>query len=318
MADASTQTTGDKGTQAAAPAGTPTPQAPAPAPEKGAKDGWDRMGVSLDDLPVVGEEGQGDGKGEPENGESTDEGGEPANPENQPPAGSELKTKAGRVFKDPTELLTAYENSSSEGMRLASDIKAAKAVQDSLNAKLQETNAALVELQEYVSTTGTFPGAKTPDEVAADEERYNYYSDKRSWENKRSEFTKRITNAKKEAEDYAKSVRTAIEQTESKMAADPQAFPGFSNTADLRKEILANSPHLDNRPDTPYVAYYIARGLMADREGAEKTRLEKESAAKAAAEAEALSRQAGGRWRCPCRETCAERQNRIGPDRGRL
>lgn len=294
MANASTQTTDNTGAHTAAPAGNPQPgttQAPAAPP----RDAWDKMGVSLDDLPIVGDP-KTDTKADPVDGKPSDDGGEPAKTDGQPTDGSELKTKAGRSFKDPTELLSAYENSSSEGIHLAAELKTSKVAHEQLNTRLQEANASLTELQDYVSTTGTFPGAKTPDEVSAmtEEERYNYYSDKRSWDSKRTEYSNRIANAKKEAADYAKSVRATIDTTEKAMAADAAAYPGFSDMADLRTEILTNSPHLDNRSDTPYVSYFIAKGLVAGREGAEKARLERESTDKAKAEADAASRQAGG------------------------
>ncbi len=300
MTGNASETTGSAGAQTAAPAGTntQTPQAPTPAaaaPDKGGqRDAWDRMGVSLDDLPVV-EGGNEEGEATAE-GNTNEDGGEPAKPEAKPDTGSELTTKAGRVFKTPTELLTAYENSSNEGVRLAAEIKTIKAAHEALNGQLQEANKALMELQEYVSTTGTFPGAKTPDEVAAmtEEERYNYYSDKRAWEAKRTEYSNRISNAKKAAEEYAKNVRSIIDRTEREMAADTAAYPGFTDMAELRGEILKNSPHLDNKPDTPYVTYFIAKGLLAGREAAEKARLEAESQQKAKADAEAASRQAGG------------------------
>lgn len=300
MANESTQTAGNAGTATAAPAAPATQAAPAaaPAPAKGgARDAWDRMGVALEDLPIIGADpAKGGEKPEPEKGEPEDDGGEPADTGAQPPAGTELKTKAGRTFKDPTELLSAYENSSTEGMRLATDLKAAKAVHESLNAKLQEASKALTEMQEYVSTTGTFPGAKSQEDVAAmtEEERYNYYSEKRSWEQKRMEYANRIKNAKTEAEDYAKQVKTTIERTEHAMAADTESYPGFTETAALRAELLKNSPHLDGRADTPYVTYFIAKGLMAGRAEAEKARLEAESQRRAKSESEAASRQAGG------------------------
>ncbi len=289
----STQTTGNAAA-APAPAGEKTPATPAPAPEGGkARDAWDRMGVSLDDLPVVG------GKKEtpaPEAGETEGEGGEPAKPTAQPPAESKLMTKAGRVFKDPAELLTAYENSSTEGMRLATELKTSKASMEAMNARLQEANTALTELQDYIGQTGVFPGAKTQEEIAAmtEEERYNYYSDKRAWDDKRKAYSERIANAKKESEEYAKMVRNAISRIEQEMAADAVAYPGFTDTATLRTEILKNSPHLDNRPDTPHVTYFIAQGLLAMREKAEAERLEAASKQKAKDESGAAGQAAGG------------------------
>ena len=287
MAKEGTQTTGSEATA------QPTPQA---APAEG-RDAWDKMGVSLDDLPLI-QGGDKQEANEPKvtDGTTTENDGEPAKTEATAPAGSELKTKAGRVFKDPTELLTAYENSSEEGIRLHNEMKSMKLAQDALNTQLQEANKALVELQEYVSTSGTFPGAKSPEEVAAmtEEERYNYYSSKREWDGKRKAYTDRITNAKKEAEEYAQSVKASIARTEQEMASDSERYPGFTDMAPLRTEILKNSPHLDGRTDTPYVTYFIAKGIMADREKAEAKRLEKESTDQAKAKADAAARQAGG------------------------
>lgn len=295
MANASTQTAGTVTTGApaaqAAPAGSPAPSPAAPTAAPAGHDAWDKMGVSLDDLPIVGQEA-----GEPDKADTAADGGEPAKPEGQAAAEGGLKTKAGRVFKDSAELLETYENSSTEGLRLASDLKTMKVAHEALNAKLQEANAALMELQDYVGTAGIFPGAKTPDEVAAmtEEEKYNYYFTKREWENKRTAYSKRIEGAKKESEDYARSVKAAIADTEHTLAGDTVNYPGFTESAHLRAEILKNSPHLDNRSDTPYVTYFIAQGLLAGREKSESVRLEGESKKQAAAKAAAEAGQVAG------------------------
>jgi hypothetical protein len=93
-----------------------------------------------------------------------------------------LKTKSGREFKDPTELLTAYENSSVEALRLAAYEKTAKLTLDDMGSKLQAANNALLELQS-VAGNGLFPGLKSTEELEAmpEEDRQNYYLDKLDW-----------------------------------------------------------------------------------------------------------------------------------------
>ncbi len=113
------------------------------------------------------------------------------------PAPNVLKTKSGREFKDPTELLTAYENSSTEALRLAAFEKTAKFAQEDMQSKLQAANNAILELQS-VAGTGLFPGLKSTEDLEAmsEEDRQIYYLDKRDWSKQQEAFRARASASK--------------------------------------------------------------------------------------------------------------------------
>ena len=78
------------------------------------------------------------------------------------------------------------------------------------------------------------------------------------------------------------------------MSKDTAQYPGFTELAPLRAEIIKQSPHLDNRPDTHYVAYYMAEGILSLKAKAEAARLEVESRGNAANQANAAAANGGG------------------------
>lgn len=205
-----------------------------------------------------------------------------------------LKTKTGREFKTPDELLSAYENSSAEGLRLAMEAKTLKLAQEDMANKLQMANTALLDLQS-VAGNGLYPGLKNSEEVEAmtEDERFNYYQDKRDWGKRQEELKARVETAKEDSEKFAKRVQEEIARNDQLMASDPQRYPEYKDLAPLRDQVLATSPHLANRPDSQYNAYFIALGMTKLKEMETARTMSDKARAEAAAKADAISRQAG-------------------------
>lgn len=203
-----------------------------------------------------------------------------------------LKTKTGREFKDPTELLTAYENSSVEALRLAAYEKTAKFTIDDMASKLQSANNAILELQ-TVAGNVLFPGLKSTEELEAmnEEDRQNYYLDKRDWNKRQESFKTRIATAKEESEKFATRVQEEITRNDQLMRSDPAKYPDFTQLEPLTNEILEKSPHLANRPDSRYNAYIMAMGLTKMKELETARNMTEQARIEAANKAEAAGKQ---------------------------
>jgi hypothetical protein len=309
--------------QTAAPAATATPApaaAPASAPATPAQ-GRDTYGdkiVSLSKIPVVGHIKDGEfkpvqkpGQEPPAEPAATPEGeeatevtdGQPEGTEEKPAAETAvLKAKNGKTFKDAAELLATYDASAPEAQRLAGENKTLTLTIGGLESQLAETRDSLLKMQEYIANSAYSPnvpekykGMPETEMLAAmtEDERFEYRLDKREWSKKVEAFKTKMMNAKAESEALAGKIKAEIARVETTMSQDTASYPDFTELAPLRAEILKESPHLANRPDTPYIAYYVARGIMADRERAEKTRLEAESRANAGKQAAGAAAAAG-------------------------
>jgi hypothetical protein len=228
--------------------------------------------------------------------------GKPAEAQVTTPA-SVLKTKTGREFKDATELLNTYEESSKEAIRLATEAKTHKLVVDDISTKLNEANSTILAMQEYIGNAAYLPNVPEKYkgmteaemmEAMTDDEKLDYRLDKREWSKKVENFKTQMTKAKQESEALAARTKAEMDRVESVMSQDTAQYPEFTELAPLRNEILKQSPHIANRPDSHYVAYYMAKGIVADREKAEAVRLEAESRNKAAGSANAAAANGGG------------------------
>ena len=269
--------------------------------------------ISLDSLPVIGyEKGSrftpvekaGAVKPEPQEPAATDgdeevvegENGQPDNPADGKTVVNVLKAKNGKTFKDATELLSTYENSTTEAVRLAGETKTLKISNTDLANKLNEANQSILAMQEYLGNAAFMPNIpeKYKDmteremlDSMTEDEKFDYMSSKRDWKNKVTNFKDKLATAKEESERIAKATAAEITRNEAIMAQDTAKFPDFEVLAPLRAEILAQSSHLANRPDSPYISYFMAYGIAAKAEKDEATRLEAESRSNAAARANA-------------------------------
>jgi hypothetical protein len=228
--------------------------------------------------------------------------GKPGEPAAQPGA-TVLKAKNGREFKDQAELLNTYDESSGEAMRLATEAKTYKLTTDDISAKLNEANNTILAMQEYIGNSAYTPnvpekykGMPEAEMLAAmtEDEKLDYRLDRREWNKKVDNFKTQMTNAKQESEALAVRTKAEIDRVEGVMSQDKDNYPDFTELAPLRNEIFKQSPHLANRPDSHYVAYYMARGIVSTKEKAEAAKLEAESRASAASAATAAAANGGG------------------------
>ena len=291
----------------AAPAGNSAPApAPAAAPAAAPKTGYERPAVYLDDLPVVGQPQPGAQPGKPAAPAPdpaaapvpsvVDGQPDPENPDNAAPlpeTGQELVAVTGRKFKDSSELLKSYNESSKEAQRLVSASKAAEAKAAMFAEQLDMANKAFLELHGQIGA-GVFPGLKQADgtyvkEVTADsdeETRMNFYAEKRDWQKKQETLKKALDDAKNNADAYANQTKEVLARTSQSMVADPVSFPDFEAVADIRADIVRQSPYLDNKAETPYTTYLMALGVRALQERKAVTKAEADSHAAAAAQAQ--------------------------------
>lgn len=294
--------------QAVAPA---APQTPAPAPAN--HDTYGDKRISIMDIPVIGQEGQppapkAEGNPpapEPEGQTPAPEvvDGKPVETPEPQPGNTVLKAKNGREFKDQSELLTTYDASSTEAQRLAGEAKTLKITGEDTSNKLKEANATILAMQEYIGNAAYQPnvpekykGMNESEMIAqmTDDEKLDYKLDKREWGKKVESFKTQMANAKAESEAIAVRIKAEIDRVESVMSSDKANYPEFTELAPLRNEILKQSPHLANRPDSHYVAYYMAFGIASTREKAESARLTEQSRATAAANAASAAANGGG------------------------
>lgn len=312
---------GEKTQQTVALADKPAVNSPAPAVVN--NDVFGDRKVNIMDLPVIGHQNKGafipaepaeKGKpaDEPEAPKTIDGDGKSEGDDNAGQPGKEgapaesvavLKAKNGREFKTPSELLTTYDASSTEARRLAAEAKTSVLAMDDLSGKLNDANKTILAMQEYIGNAAYMPNVpekykgmaeKEMLETMTDDEKLDYRLDKREWGKKVETFKTQMAKAREESEAIATRVKSEIERNEAMMSQDKETYPDFTGIKPLRDEILKQSPHLANRPDSPYVAFYMATGIIALKEKAESAKLEAQSRASAAAKAEAAAAQGGG------------------------
>lgn len=311
------------------PAPAPAPASQPAAAQPAARDPYGEKRISLDKLPVVGHlksgtftptTPQGETKEPPAGQEPPKEpaaaaeaaapetpaptDGQPAGEEGKPaaPETTVLKAKNGKTFKDAAELLATYDASAPEAQRLASENKTMSLTLTEMENQLTEARDSLLKMQEYVLNGNNGPAipekyqGKTEEQMLSEmtePERLDYLLDKREWRKKVDTFKARLESAKTESEAIAARIKSEMSRVEQMMTKETDKYPDFEALGPLREDILKESPHLANRPDTPYLTYYLARGIMADREAKEKLRLEEESRAAARAKAGGAAASAG-------------------------
>ena len=206
-----------------------------------------------------------------------DEQGNPVEPVKEPV--KETFEINGRTFASKDELVTAYKNSSSEGVRLA---KANEEAQHKMN----EMSAKLLELQE-AQTSAPFPGLLSTDpaqeeaqlEMLPQYKQTEYLLNKREWEQKQNGLKEANAQTRKQIEESNKHVKELIARNDQDMAGKPAEFPGYKELKPTMDKIVELTPVLANRPETPYLSFWIAYGLNAfNKEGATKTVAEKTAA----------------------------------------
>lgn len=294
--------------QGAAPAGTGAPAAgPVDMP-------FGTRGISLEALgyqnhpkaaqpPATDQGGQPAGKA-PENAAGETDYGEKREPEteipeekappeeNEPP--QEVMAANGRKYK-VVELVKAFDESSREGIRLAQVVKTKDFALNDVSEQLAEANKTILSMQGYIGA-GAYPQAKTKEEIEAmdEEQKQNYYADKREWTKKVDEFKRKMQTAKEETEKAAAELKTAQERTMVKMESDQSAFPGFKELKPDISKVMENTPALARLPEGPFIAYYVCMGDAYVTFLANARNRTDESRRRAADEAAAAAAAAGG------------------------
>ena len=178
----------------------------------------------------------------------------------------------GRTFTSKDELVTAYKNSSSEGIRLAK-------ANEEFQHKMNEMHAQLLEMEE-AQTSAPFPGLLSTDkaqeeaqlEMLPQHKQTEYILSKREWEQKQTGLKEANAQSRKQIKESSKHVKELIARNDQDMAGKPAEFPGYKDLKPTMDKIVELTPLLANRPETPYLSFWIAYGLNAfNKENATKT-----------------------------------------------
>jgi hypothetical protein len=198
-------------------------------------------------------------------------------------ATSFFKAENGREYKDVEELGTAFENSSKEAIRLNTENKETKQNYKSALDTVDEQNKTIMALQDHISESG-YPDNKTSEEIEAmsEEDRYAYYREKSDWKKEAEGLKEKIKHAKEDNEAYNKDISQQITANDTKMAANEDLYPGYTELKDVREYILEKSPFLANRPEMPYITYVLAEGLTSLKAKEQGKKISQDSRSQAA------------------------------------
>lgn len=195
----------------------------------------------------------------------------------------------GRTFASKAELITAYQNSSAEGRRLA-------ALDKERARQLAEREKQILDLEERLEDQ-PFPGLLSPDEaqeaaqleMLPQHKQTEYILNKKEWEKQRAAAKVQREQRKKQLEEMETQTRQAIEENEQKMSSSREKYPLFDELKPTRAKIVELTPSIANRPETPYLSYWIAYGLEAFNRA--QATAQRAAAGKDAAKAKAKSAQ---------------------------
>jgi hypothetical protein len=185
----------------------------------------------------------------------------------------------GRTFASKAELVTAYKNSSTEGVRLSKLTK-------EYELKLAEREAKLLEM-EAKQFDAPFPGALSADAEQEEAQlammpqhrQTEYILAKREWAQKQAQAKQEHAQRLQQSTEQQKHIKEVIEQSTKEMEGKPEEYPNFKELTPTMQKIVELSPALANRPETPYLSFWIAYGLNAyNKERALKTETEKAAA----------------------------------------
>lgn len=229
-------------------------------PETGADEAQAQQERSHD-TAETGETGETDGDADPNQDPQAEEG-----KKDQTQQGAQKEETFeidGRTFASKAELITAYKNSSAEGKRLAA-LEKERAVQ------LADLEKKVLDLEEKLEDQ-PFPGLLSPDEAqeAAQLEmlpqhrQTEYILNKKDWEKQRAAAKAQREQKKAQLEEASKRTKQLIEEHEQGMAQNKEKYPMFEELKPTRDKIVELTPAIANRPETPFLSYWIAYGLEA-------------------------------------------------------
>lgn len=230
------------------------------APQQGS-DEQTEQGAETGGQEATGAEGEGAQTGDPEQEAQAAEG-DPKDVQAKVTKEEPFEVD-GRTFASRAELATAYQNSSAEGKRLA-------ALEKERAWQLAERDKQILELEERLEDQ-PFPGLLSPDEaqeaaqleMLPQHKQTEYILNKKEWEKQRATTKAQREQRKKQLEDLATQTTQAIEENEQKMSSAKEKYPLFDELKPTRAKIVELTPSIANRPETPYLSYWIAYGLEA-------------------------------------------------------
>jgi len=183
------------------------------------------------------------------------------------------------------ELAKAYENSSTEGLRLNDSVKQAKQHITTLEAKLAELEAAAADTAPFKILT------KEEIKELDPADQTEYIINKNAWETQKAARKEKLAEMKQVQEAEAAESKNYIYSRSQHMYSNEAEYPGYKDLMPAMEQILDRVPSLGGMRETPDILYYAALGLQKYREGkvsksAEET-ARAQTAAKAAADAAA-------------------------------
>lgn len=212
---------------------------------------------------------------EEEETQELDENGQPID-KKQPDVKQESFEINGRTFASKDELITAYKHSSNEGLRLAKQ-------HDEDQHRINELNARLLELED-AQAMAPFPELLSADkaqeeaqlEMLPQHKQTEYILKKREWEQKQQGIKEANAQKRKQLEATKAQIKDIIAKNDAEMASKADEFPMYKELKTTMSKIVELSPVLANRPETPYLSYWIAYGLNAyNKEVAQKAEAKK-------------------------------------------
>lgn len=169
----------------------------------------------------------------------------------------------GRTFTTRDELITAYKNSSAEGIRLDRLTK-------NYQHEVSELTKKLLELEEKQGAL-PFPGLLSLDpeqeaaqlEMLPNHKQTEYILNKKDWEKQQTVLKEQREQRKAQLVTSDTGVKEAIETSEKEMTSQTDKYPGFEKLKPTMAKIIELTPSIANRPETPYLSFWIAYGLDA-------------------------------------------------------
>jgi len=200
----------------------------------------------------------------------------------------------GRTFASKDELATAYSNSSAEGIRLHKLV-------ETKDLQVQELNKKLLELEDKLGDA-PFPGLLSTDkdqeaaqlEMLPQARQMEYILNKKEWEKTQAASKQAREQQRAQFTEGEKRIKEAIEASEKEIMSQPEKYPGYEKLKPTMAKIIELTPSIANRPETPYLSFWIAYGLNAFGKETAVTSKTKEAAVKATEKAKSAHAQIGG------------------------
>jgi hypothetical protein len=135
---------------------------------------------------------------------------------------------------------------------------------------MTELNKKLLELEDKMGEA-PFPGLLSADkeqeaaqlEMLPTHKQTEYILAKRDWEQKQAGLKTEREQRKAQLTESEKHMQEVIAESEKGMIAEPARYPGYESLKPTMAKIIELTPSIANRPETPYLSFWIAYGLNA-------------------------------------------------------